>query len=77
MQNKSKEYKLLGVSDYGERHLTVEDIDSINSMIGDTVSESVLKSDIDGKEMIEMTDGEDTHIMFLDLEYIQDELGFD
>lgn len=71
-----KKYKFIGLSKYAERHLCVEDIESLTEMIGCEVTESDKPSIVDGKRMFIMPDGEETHIDYLELEQIQDELPF-
>ena len=51
--------KIIDITEYAKRHLTVEDIEALESMIGCEVT-------IDGK-MVNTPDGEKTHIDFLKL----------
>jgi hypothetical protein len=70
-------YKLLGVTEYAERHLSVDDIDELKSMIGCVIEESDEPSIVDGKRMFIMIDGEETHIDYLELEMLQPEIEFE
>lgn len=72
-----KRFRFLGLSIYAERHLCEEDTEVLNQMIGSEVFESENKSIVDGKTMFIMPDGEETHIDYLELEEITEELPFD
>jgi len=72
-----KKYKVLGITKYAERHLNVDDCECLIEMIGCIVLESQTLSHLDGGVMLEMPDGEITHICFLQLEEIQEELNFE
>ena len=76
-QNVMKKYKLIWVSEFAERFLCMEDLETLKEMIGSTLTESDIKSNVDGKSMFIMPDGEDTHISFLKLEEMQPELNFE
>lgn len=71
-----KKYKFIGLTKYAKRHICVEDTESLTEMIGCEVTESDKPSIVDGKMMFIMPDGEETHIDYLELEQIQDELPF-
>jgi hypothetical protein len=63
-----KKYKLIGVTKYAERHLSVDDLDTIKSMVGCDIIESEHRAEIDGGKLFIMPDGKDTHVDFLDIE---------
>jgi len=67
-----KKYKLIGVSEFAERFLCLEYLEALKEMIGSTLTESDIKSNVDGKSMFIMPDGEDTHISFLELEEVEE-----
>ena len=71
-----REYKFLGVTKYAEAHLTGEDIEQLTEMKGCTVYEGE-PSIVDGKKTFIMPDGEVTHIDFLEIEELQEELPFE
>jgi len=60
--------KLIGVTDYAERHLDKSLLDDLKSMINAYVSESNEVADIDGGKLFYLPDGEQWHIDFLILE---------
>jgi hypothetical protein len=70
-------YKIIGVTKYAEQYLGVDDLNDLKNFIGCKVYENETKSHIDGKTMIDMPDGEITHIDFLELEKVQPELNFE
>ena len=72
-----KKFKLIGVTRYAKNCLSEEDILSLITMIGSEVQESNFKSKVDDRMLLEMPDGERTHIDFLELEEIQPELNFE
>jgi glutamine amidotransferase PdxT len=69
-------YKLIGITEYAERWLSEEDIETLKEMIGCEVYESKKKSHIDKKIMFIMPDGEETHIDFLQIEEIHPTFNF-
>ena len=66
-----KRYKLLGVTEYAKKHLTVEDLRDIRSMIGSEIEESENKADIDGGKFFILPDLVETHEKFLLMEEIK------
>ena len=70
-------YKLIGLTQYAETYLDEKDFDELTEMIGDEVEESDNLSAVDGKRMFIMSDGEEVHIDYLELEEIQAELPFE
>ncbi len=63
-----KKYTLVGVTEYAEKHLTKDDLDSIKEMIGSVIEESDDSSNT--HRLFVMPDGVETHIDFLKLEEI-------
>jgi hypothetical protein len=59
--------KLIGVTEYAKRHLSVDELAILENMIGCDVEESDNKAAIDGGRMFIMPDGEETHVCFLSL----------
>lgn len=68
-----KKYELIGITEYANKHLNVKDCEYLTSMIGVEVSESEVRADIDGGKMMDMPDGEMTHIVFLNLKPLNHE----
>ena len=63
-----KRYKLIGVTEEAERHLSVDDLTAINAMIGCDIVESEQKAFIDGGTLFKMPDGSTAHSAFLVVE---------
>lgn len=72
-----RRFRFLGLSIYAEKHLCEEDTEQLTEMIGCEVFESDTPSMVDGKTMFIMPDGEETHIDYLELEEITEELPFE
>lgn len=65
-----KKYKILGITEYAERHLTVDNLETLQEMVGLTVCESEETNGIDEKPLMIMPDTELTHVDFLQLEEV-------
>lgn len=63
-------YKLIGLTEYAKRHLTVEDLAELDDMIGCEIEQSDYNSFLDDEVMYNMPDGEITHSRFLIVEPI-------
>jgi len=72
-----KKYKLIGVAKYAHDNLSGTDLEALKDMIGCEVVESERQSNVDGKLMLQMPDGVDTHIDFLQLDEIQQKIKFE
>jgi len=60
-----KKYKLVGITEYAEKHLTVSDLENLKQMIGSEIEESDNVAEIDEGKLFIMPDGVETHIDFL------------
>lgn len=69
-----KQYRILGVTELAHRRLEDDDIESLLDMVGMTCYKCDHVSEIDGKSLFMMPDGEETHIDFIQIELIEPEL---
>lgn len=65
-----EKYKLIGVTEYAERHLNNPDLQSLKLMIGCEIEESDNTAEIDGGKLFIMPDGTETHECFLQVELL-------
>lgn len=71
-----KKYKFLGPSEFAKQSLCVDDLESLQDMTGCEIEDTDKLSEIDGGKLFLMPDGEEAHIIFLDLELIVTEKLF-
>lgn len=64
-------YKLVGVTDYAEKHLCVDNLEDIKSMIGTECRLSLNPSLVDGKRQFVLIDMESIHEDFVIVEPIE------
>lgn len=60
--------KLTGVTEYAEKHLSIDDLEYLNSMVGCNVYETDKKSIVDNGKLYLLTDGQDWHEDYLILQ---------
>lgn len=60
--------KLTGVTEYAEKHLSVDDLEDLHSMVGCDVYETDKKSIVDNGKLYLLTDGQDWHEDYLILQ---------